>query len=67
MIFSFIDANYERLVERGPDFELICLPGMTEEFRLNLFVYIEPEMDIKLVFVCEEANILLRRELINYS
>lgn len=54
-------------MKKGPDFELLCLPGMTEEFRLNLFIYIEKESEIKLVFVCEESNMLLRRELMNYS
>jgi hypothetical protein len=52
-------------MSKGPDFESICLPGMTEEFRLNLFIYMDKESEVKIVYICEDGSIPLRRMLLS--
>lgn len=46
----------ERLTKNSPCFESICLPGMTEEYKMSLFVHIELETKLKLVYVCAEES-----------
>jgi len=50
--------NTKEFKAKNEFFHEICLPGMTEEFRLPLFFkYHDIEKsDLKIVFVCEEQN-----------
>lgn len=59
MIMNFIEVNLERLKEESPVFETLCLPGMTEEYRLNMFLHIEPDSDLKLLYITEENSVEL--------
>jgi len=56
VIFNYIDSNFERICEKIMIFEPLCLPGMSEDYRLNLFVQIEADSIIKIVFITEERN-----------
>ncbi|CDW90546.1 UNKNOWN [Stylonychia lemnae] len=44
------------LAEQGQSFDPICLPGMSENFRINLFTYFEQDSVLKIVFVTEEST-----------
>lgn len=41
----------------------MCLPGMTEEFRLNVFFHMEQYSNLKLIFVAEDHSPELMNEL----
>jgi hypothetical protein len=41
----------------------MCLPGMTEGFKLNVFIYIEEESNLRFVYVCEDGTKDLMEEL----
>ena len=34
LLINYLSANEERLAKKGPCFEALCLPGMTESFKL---------------------------------
>jgi hypothetical protein len=54
VIFNFINANMAKLRKTGPSIYQFCLPGMTEEYKLNIFIHLEATSSLKLVFVSEE-------------
>lgn len=37
-------------------FREICLPGMTEDFKLPVFYCYSAKSDLKIIYVCEEQN-----------
>ena len=63
IILNYIITNDERLQDTSPVFEAICLPGMTEAFKLHVFIYIEEESNLRFVYVCEENTKELMEEL----
>jgi hypothetical protein len=67
MILNYINANLPKLKLKCPDFEVLCLPGLTEEFRLNLFIHLEPNTNIRVVFASEESTSELKEEFTNMS
>ena len=56
-------TNDERLQDSSPVFETLCLPGMTESFKLHVFIYIEEESNLRFIYVCEEGPKELMEEL----
>lgn len=67
MILNYINANQAKIKLRSPCFEQLCLPGLTEEFRLNMFVHLEENTNLKIVFISEENTDELKEEFINMS
>jgi hypothetical protein len=63
IILNYIITNDDRLQDTSPVFEAICLPGMTEAFKLHIFIYIEEESNMRFVYVCEENSKELMEEL----
>jgi hypothetical protein len=45
----------------------MCLPGMTEQFKLHIFIYVDPDTNLRFCFVCEDATETLRRELHSFA
>ena len=56
IILNYIITNDERLQDTSPVFEAICLPGMTEAFKLHIFIFIEEDSNMRFVYVCEENS-----------
>ena len=63
MLFNYIDANFDELLEHSPSFRTLCLPGMTESFKLHVFFFIDEETNLRYVFVCEDNSEALQDEL----
>ena len=63
ILHNYIITNDERLQDTSPVFETICLPGMTEAFKLHVFIYIEEESNLRFVYVCEDNSKGLMEEL----
>lgn len=40
----------------------MCMPGMTEDYKLSVFFHLEQYTGLKLVFVCEEGSEVLVKE-----
>ena len=54
MIFNYIQSKKQKTsVIR---FDQMCLPGMTEECRLSVFVHRDDETPIKIVFVSDDSS-----------
>lgn len=54
MIFNYIQSKKQKTsVIR---FDQICLPGMTEECRLSVFVHRDDETPIKVVYVSDDNS-----------
>lgn len=64
---NYLNANEDTLFDSSPTFETICLPGMTEQFKLNVFIYVDPDTNLRFTFICEDNNEVLRRELHGFS
>ena len=62
MIMNFINTNLHNLKMRTPSFELLCLPGLTEEYKLNLFVHFEKDTPLKIIFASDENGEDLMQE-----
>lgn len=62
MILNFINTNLPRLKQKSPSFELLCLPGLTEEYKVNLFIHLEPDSALKIIFASDESTPELRQE-----
>jgi hypothetical protein len=62
-LLNYVTNNQQRLKDKSPLFENVCLPGMTEDYKLSIYFRIEQESSLKLVFVCEETSPLLMREI----
>jgi hypothetical protein len=54
-------------MNNSPCFESICLPGMTEEYRLNVFFHFEQSSNLKMIFVSEDQSPTLLNELEHIS
>ena len=55
-MFNYINTNEDYLIDNSPVFETMCLPGMTEQFKLYIYIHIDPESNIRFIFVCEENS-----------
>lgn len=67
VLFNYLNANEELLRETSPLFEALCLPGMTETYKLHVYIHIDEETNLRTVFVCEEASEELKKELSNFT
>ena len=54
IIFNYINTNITKLEESS--FVEICLPGMTEEYKLHMFIHLDLTSNLKLIYVCEENS-----------
>ena len=52
--------HQKRLKKRAPCFFSICIPGLTEEFKMSVFFHTSNrttgQFGLRLVIVCEEAS-----------
>ncbi|CDW87641.1 UNKNOWN [Stylonychia lemnae] len=62
MIMNYINTNLHNLRTKTPSFETICLPGLTEEYKLNLFVHLEKDSPFKVIFASDENGEDLMQE-----
>lgn len=60
---NYINVNEDELLERTPCFEQICLPGMTESYKLHVFIHIDKETYLRTVMVCDQNSDTLKKEL----
>jgi len=51
-----LESHKVKLQREQPCFESVCLPGMTEEFRFNMFVHIEQNTPLKMIFITEDNS-----------
>ncbi len=63
LIHNYILTNDERLQDSSPLFESLCLPGISESFKLHLFIYVDLETNLRFVYVCEDNNEALKKDL----
>ena len=60
LLINFMTEHQRRLKKRAPCFFSICIPGLTEEFKMSVFFHtsnrISGQFGLRLVIVCEEAN-----------
>lgn len=49
MILNYVNTNHHKLKLQGATFIHICLPGMTEENKLNLFIRMDSESVARIV------------------
>ena len=54
--------NLQRLQSKQFLFESICMPGMTEDYKLSVFFHLEEYSSLKLIYVCEEETPDLLKE-----
>ena len=47
--------------------DAICLPGMTDQYKLNLFVNVEKGTNLKIVFVTEDRSMEHMQELNHFT
>lgn len=57
-----MQINDERLKKSSPVFESLCMPGLTEEYKLSVFFYYEKKSNLRVIYVCEEAKPELKKE-----
>lgn len=62
LLFNFMQINEERLKRESPVFESLCMPGLTEEYKLSVFFFYEKESNLRVIYVCEEAKAELKQE-----
>ena len=63
MLLNYFNVHDDDLRDRSPAFEQICLPGMSEAFKLHVFLHIDDETNLRFAFVCEENNQQIKKEL----
>lgn len=63
ILLNYLNVYDEELREKSPCFRAICLPGMTEAYKLHVFIHLDPESELRTVFVCEGNTGALRAEL----
>ena len=59
-LIYYMTEHQSRLKKRAPCFANMCVPGLTEEFKMSVFFHVSnriPNKDaLKLIIVTEEAN-----------
>lgn len=59
-LLNFITEHDSRLRKRAPCFFSLCLPSITEEYKISVFYHTssrkQGEFALKLLIICEEAN-----------
>ena len=63
LLINFMTEHSKRLKKRAPCFFSICIPGLTEEFKMSVFFHTSNrnlgQFGLKLVIVAEEASAAL--------
>ena len=63
LLVNFMTEHSRRLKKRAPCFFSICMPGLTEEFKMSVFFHtsnrVSGQFGLKLVIVTEEASAAL--------
>lgn len=63
LLINFMTEHSKRLKKRAPCFFSICVPGLTEEFKMSVFFHtsnrLSGQFGLRLVIVCEEASAAL--------
>lgn len=54
MIFNYINSKKQK--SSVIRFDQMCLPGMTEEVRLSVFVHRDQDSPLKVVFVSDDSS-----------
>ena len=70
LVLNFVTAHAANLQKRAPCFVNMCLPGLTEDYKMSCFFNSsKPDHSLRLVIVAEEATvkILDKFELISNS
>jgi hypothetical protein len=57
----------DRETEDRSFFREICLPGMTEDFRLPVLYNYSSKSDLKIIYVCEEKSEKVQKKLTDLS
>ena len=58
LVLNFVKAHEVNLKKRVPCFVNMCLPGLTEDYKMSLFFNIsKPDTGLSLIIVAEEANV----------
>jgi hypothetical protein len=53
LLFTYIESNEEYLRDHSPSIQFICLPGMTEAYKLPVYIHIDEDTSLRTVFVCD--------------
>jgi len=60
MLVNFVKEHDNRLLKRAPCFFNLCVPSITEEYKISVFFHTskkkKSEFGIRLLIVAEEAN-----------
>lgn len=68
IMFNYTKTN---LKDRDPEdkafFREICLPGMTEEYKLPVLYTYCDKSDLKIIYVCEEKSDKIKGRLVELS
>jgi hypothetical protein len=68
ILHSYTKTNLkDRNIDDVSFFKEICLPGMTEDFKLPVLYTYCQKSDLKIVYVCEERNETIRIKLTDLS
>ena len=68
ILHSYTKTNLkDRHIDDVSFFKEICLPGMTEDFKLPVLYTYSQKSDLKIVYVCEERNEKIRVKLTDLS
>ena len=63
LLINFMTEHSRRLKKRAPCFFSICIPGLTEEFKMSVFFHtssrINNQFGLRVVIVAEEASAAL--------
>lgn len=70
LLIHYIKTNYQNLAIEQPLFAKnggICMPGMTEQYKLAVFFHFDKVSNLKMVYVCEEASPDLYEHLVGFG
>lgn len=60
LLVNFMTEHSKRLKKRAPCFFSMCMPGLTEDFKMSVFFHtsnrVSGQFGLKLVIVTEEAS-----------
>ena len=66
IILNYIEVNKEKLINTKT-FEAICIPGLTEDYKLNLFIHYDKAQLLKLIYISQDNNQELWEELHKFA
>jgi hypothetical protein len=58
VVLNFVAAHEANLQRRAPCFVNMCMPGLTEDYKMSVFFnFSKPDASLRYVIVAEEANV----------